>query len=187
MVFRTLANAKEESNGKWIVPHFDEKAEVNKAVEAQGFQYTAFVYAAFYYQNLQSIMKPEIEGDKVISKLTKTSKIAMFDVEDTGPIVAKVFEVPEEYNGKHIPMAGDELSTLEIAQAVAKSVGKQAHAVEGSLEDCEKQFGKEMAHMFGWFNEFGYMGKKVDVQAGRKAYPGMKTFEQFLKENKLFG
>ena len=42
-VWSTLPNCKEESGGKYVVPHFDGKAAVNERVTEQGFQYHTFV------------------------------------------------------------------------------------------------------------------------------------------------
>jgi uncharacterized protein YbjT (DUF2867 family) len=58
-VWSTLPDVDSISSGKYRVPHFSGKAQVDAAVEAAGFRFTNFVEAPFYFQNLTGQMAPQ--------------------------------------------------------------------------------------------------------------------------------
>ena len=55
-VWSTLPNVAEISGGSFTVPHFTNKAAVNRAVADAGFEAYTFVEPPFYFQNLVSPM-----------------------------------------------------------------------------------------------------------------------------------
>lgn len=42
---------------------------------------------------------------------------------------------------------------------------------------------KEMADMFGWFNDYTYYGPLVDINVGKRLYPGMNSLENWARES----
>src|SRR5580704_12446213 len=52
LIWSTLPNVETITGGKIAVPHFTEKARVDRSVSEGGFAYHTFVIAPFYYQNL---------------------------------------------------------------------------------------------------------------------------------------
>jgi hypothetical protein len=47
-------------------------------------------------------------------------------------------------------------------------------------------FDKELAEMFGWFNEYTYFGKRKDmIELGKKLNPNIKTWKEYLQSSGL--
>src|SRR5579863_6854999 len=62
-IWSTLPNVETISGGAIDVPHFTDKARVERSVREAGFAYHTFVIAPFYYQNLLGAMAPQKQAD----------------------------------------------------------------------------------------------------------------------------
>ena len=62
-VWSTLPNVETISRGELDVPHFTNKAKVDRIVTEAGFAYHTFVIAPFFYQNLLGVMGPQKQAD----------------------------------------------------------------------------------------------------------------------------
>jgi uncharacterized protein YbjT (DUF2867 family) len=62
-IWSTLPNVETISGGTIDVPHFTDKAKVERIVREAGFAYHTFVIAPFYYQNLLGAMAPQKQAD----------------------------------------------------------------------------------------------------------------------------
>src|SRR4029077_2372015 len=101
------------------VPHFTDKANVERVVREGGFAYHTFVIAPFYYQNLLSAMTPQKQADGTAGWALPLDPekrvIHMGDIAEIGRIVVGAFAQPElAGHGEHLPLVGDFLSFNEI-------------------------------------------------------------------------
>src|ERR1700721_1630921 len=62
-IWSTLPNVEATSGGKFAVPHFTDKAKIDRIVSEAGFAYHTFVIAPFFYQNLLGVMAPQKKAD----------------------------------------------------------------------------------------------------------------------------
>jgi uncharacterized protein YbjT (DUF2867 family) len=103
----------------------------------------------------------------------------MIAVDDIGAFAALVFANPEEYLGKTIELAGDELTEPQIAETFTRVIGRPVRLAEPSVPEGA-QPAPERAAMFRFFNDRGY---DAGIPTLRKIYPGLRTLEQWLREN----
>jgi uncharacterized protein YbjT (DUF2867 family) len=118
-IWSTLPNVETISRGKINVPHFTEKAKVERIVSEAGFAYRTFVIAPFYYQNLLGVMGPQKQADGTAGWALPLDPerrvIHMGDITELGGIVAGAFAQPElAGHDEHLPLVGDFLSFNEI-------------------------------------------------------------------------
>jgi len=185
-VWSTLPFARKESEGKYNVPHFDDKAEVDDDVKAAGFLFHTFFLAAFYYQNFSSffpIQKSE-EGDLAVN-LPDTSSITAYDVSQTGGIVAEIFNHREKWNGQYVAASGDHFTLTEVEEVLSKAAGKKVQ-VNRIPRDVFGNLGfpgaHELAEMFSWFNEYTYFGRQLKRESGLRAYPQLRTLAEYYAD-----
>jgi len=183
-----LADCKKESNGKYDVPHFDGKNLVEEYAKSKSNMKSIFFYASFYYQNFQYFFPPQKGDDGTVifaMPMSEKGKIAMYDVASTGPILAKVLENPDKYVNQDVGSAGDELSGTQIVETFTKVTGKKAKFVEISETDYKAKMpgpiGVELFNMFGWFQDFGYFGKRDPFTA--KNLGVAPSFEAWIKQS----
>jgi uncharacterized protein YbjT (DUF2867 family) len=129
LIWSTLPNVETISGGKIAVPHFTEKAKVDRSVSAAGFAYHTFVIAPFYYQNLLGAMAPQMQADGSVGWALPLDPerrvIHTGDITELGRIVAGAFAQPELVgHGEHLPLVGDFLSFNEIIATLGRQGGK---------------------------------------------------------------
>jgi uncharacterized protein YbjT (DUF2867 family) len=128
-IWSTLPDVETISRGKFNVPHFTNKAKVERIVSEAGFAYHTFVIAPFYYQNLLGAMAPQKQADGTTGWALpldpKRRVIHMGDIIELGRIMAGAFAQPELAGaGEHLPLVGDFLSFNEILAALDRQGNK---------------------------------------------------------------
>jgi len=129
LIWSTLPNVETISGGAIDVPHFTDKAKVERSVKEAGFAYHTFVIAPFYYQNLLGAMAPQKQADGTASwalPLDPTKRVIhMGDITELGRIVAGAFAQPElTGHGEHLPLVGDFLGFNEILATLNRQGNK---------------------------------------------------------------
>lgn len=103
---------------------------------------------------------------------------------DTGKAIAECFTNPDKWELKRIDLAGTHQSPQQFIEVFQKVLGRKARLNSVPRDEYAKSGSdgaEEMAHMFGWFDEFGYYGPEADFKSGKAAVPDLKTWEEYLK------
>src|SRR5882724_11649304 len=163
-IWSTLPNVETISGGTIDVPHFTDKAKVERIVSEAGFAYYTFVIASFYYQNLLGAMAPQKQADGTATWALPLDPerrvIHMGDITELGRIVVGAFAQPElAGHGEHLPLVGDFLSFNEVIA----TLNRQGHKF--SFKQVPKELfagwfpgAKEVAEMLAYFETHTYLG-----------------------------
>ena len=164
MVWSTLPNVEAISGGKFNVPHFTNKAKVDKIVEEAGFAYYTFVIAPFFYQNFLGTMAAQKQADGSTGWALPIDPdvrcVHMGDINELGDIVAGAFARPDEAgNGEYLPLVGDFMSFSEVVD----TLNRQGHTFslrQVSKEEFAPNFlgGAEVADSFLYCQAHTYLG-----------------------------
>ncbi|GAA5975591.1 hypothetical protein JCM11641_003542 [Rhodosporidiobolus odoratus] len=162
------------------VPHFETKAKIEEAIVASGIPHTILALTAFY-ENL-----PRQSGFVTFMALglfdaaLQGRKLQMIAVDDIGYFAAQALSNPSAYAGRHIQLAGDELSMEQVRQTYSQvqrtSVWKSRmpafviNLLPHDFSVMMKKFGKE-----------GYTARIGEL---RGEYGGLKTFKMWLEEGR---
>jgi uncharacterized protein YbjT (DUF2867 family) len=169
-IWSTLPDAEAISGGKFHVPHFTDKARVDRIVKEAASPHQTFVIAPFFYQNLVGALAPQKQEGGTLGWALPIDPavraIHMGDITQLGDIVAGAFEHPDEVgNGEYLPLVGDFMSFNEIID----TLNRQGHKL--SFTPVPKDvFGTffpgaaELAEMFGYFQAHTYLGPDVPNQ-----------------------
>jgi uncharacterized protein YbjT (DUF2867 family) len=119
-VWSTLPDVEAISGGNFHVPHFTDKAKVDRIVKEAGFANHTFVIAPFYYQNLIGVLTPQKQTDGSVGWALPLDPsvrgIHMGDISELGDIVAGAFAHPDQVgHGVYLPLVGDFMSFNEIS------------------------------------------------------------------------
>jgi len=163
-VWSTLPDVEAISGGKFHVPHFTDKAKIDRIVKEAGFANHTFVIAPFYYQNLSGVLAPQKQADGFAGwtlPLDPTVRsIHMGDIAELGDIVAGAFAHPDQAgHGEYLPLVGDFMSFNEIVDAL----NRQGHKFTFKQVPKEVFAGffpgaAAVAEMFGYFQAHTYLG-----------------------------
>jgi uncharacterized protein YbjT (DUF2867 family) len=163
-VWSTLPDVEAISGGKFHVPHFTDKAKVDRIVKEAGLAHHTFVIAPFYYQNLIGVLAPQKQPDGSVGWALPfdptVRSIHMGDITELGDIVAGAFAHPDQAgHGEYLPLVGDFMSFNEIID----TLNRQGHNF--SFNQVPKEIfaglfpgAAEIAEMFGYFQAHTYLG-----------------------------
>jgi uncharacterized protein YbjT (DUF2867 family) len=192
LIWSTLPNVEAISSGKLHVPHFTNKAKIEKTVADAKFEHHTFVIAPFFYQNLLGVMAPQKAPDGASGWAMPLDPekrvIHAGDINELGPLVVGAFAQPQlAGNGECLPLVGDFLSFNDI---IATLNAQGHHFVFRRVP--KDVFGswfpgaKEVAEMLGYFEAYTYLGvdsRHAIALANRIAGRQPTSFAAWAKKN----
>ncbi len=144
------------------IPHFESKWKVEQHIAKIGLPAT-ILRPVWFMENFTTFAKPSAEG--VLSLPMKPGrKLAMVALKDIGEFGASAFVRPNDFLGRAIDLAGDDLTMAEVAAQLSRTTGRPVRFQEFPLKQAEAAMGHDLAVMFKWFDDVGYA---IDV-------PGLK-------------
>jgi len=180
-IWSTLPNVEKLSKGKYHVPHSTDKARVQEHIEQIGLP-ASYVAVGFYYQNFKSFFPPtEVNGELVFT--IPNVSVGAVDVNDTGAAVVKLSDDPEQFRGKVVPLVAEFGLFTDFVKSFAEVTGKKARLEDIPLDKYAKlpfPGAKELADMFGFFNEYSSENWGDRDYAKRVGIP-LKSFREWLK------
>jgi uncharacterized protein YbjT (DUF2867 family) len=173
-VYSSVGSADRNSG----IPHFESKWKIEQHIHDIGL--TATIFRPVYF--MENFLMPEtrsaILNGTLAMGLEPDKKLQLIAVNDIGGFVARAFDSPEEYLGKSIDLAGDELTGPEMAKLFSEMIDRPVIYTDLSIDQI-RAFGPEWAIMVEWFNKVGY---NADIHILRKINPGLKTFRTWISE-----
>jgi uncharacterized protein YbjT (DUF2867 family) len=155
--------------------HFESKWVIEQHVQTIGLPFTILRPAAFMENFVWQ--KPAISNGAYSGMgLTPGKSQQTVAVDDIGAFVALAFSNQKDYASKTIELSGDELTEAQTAATLARVIGREVRLTprEGGGPPNE-----EMKAMREFFNGKAY---DADIPALRRLYPGLHTFEGWLRE-----
>ncbi len=137
--------------------------------------------AVYFMENLFAPFNlPELKKGRRSAPMPPDRKLGMISVRDIGRFVAYIIERREEFLGKAIDIASDNISGKESAVIFSQIFGFKINYYEQKYEDIAA-LGEDMVLMYKWFNEVGY---NIDIDELYRMYPeiGWLRFEDWAKE-----
>ncbi len=195
IIFSSLENVDQISQGKKFAPHFTDKAKIEEYIRTLPIKST-FIYMAFFYTNLLEFYTPRLQGDTLVFPmyLPKDFRAPFVDpLTATGPAVLEILSKPDQYNGKSLPVIGDFISPQEMVDTFVRVTGKKAvYSAACTREEMLYHFPeyrtndilvREILGMATFAVEYGYYRNERDLEWSRKVNPHSLTWEQFLHQS----
>jgi uncharacterized protein YbjT (DUF2867 family) len=160
-IFSSVGGANRGAGQK----RFEVKYQVEQYVQASGLPFTILRPVSFM-ENL-NWSRPDILSGTLPSVGVRPEKtLQMVAVQDIGGFTAVILAHPQDYLGRTVELAGDELTEAQIAETLARVIGRPVD--EESIA----------------FNRFlNGQGYTADIPALRRAYPDLLTLERYLSQN----
>lgn len=98
-------------------------------------------------------------------------------VDDVGAVAAMAFARPDEWIGREVSLAGDEVTPVQVASAIGKALGVPLPYVQVPIEAI-RALSEDFAYANEWLNADGY---RADIPATRKIHPAVMDFGTWLE------
>lgn len=186
-VMSTLPNYLALSQGELAVPHCDLKAALQEYAKGLGLPVT-FIHAAFYYENFLNFFPLQQTEDGVFEFgfPQGDTKLAMYSVEDTGGVVATIFDHLAEYIGRVVGLVGENRTCAEYAATMTKVFGVPVR-YNYIPREIYAGFGfpgaEEIANMFE-VQRLYISNRQIDLIESYGLNPAMQPFEKWLVDNR---
>jgi uncharacterized protein YbjT (DUF2867 family) len=155
--------------------HFESKWLIEQHLARTGLPATIVRPAAFM-ENV-GWQRPAISnGTYAGMGLTPGKALQMVAVDDIGAFVAMAFSKPADYLGRTIELSGDELTESQVAATLSRMIGREVKLIQRQADGRQAE---EMKAMREFFNGRAY---DADIAGLRKALPGLRSFEGWLRE-----
>jgi uncharacterized protein YbjT (DUF2867 family) len=192
LVWSTLPDVEAISGSRFDVPHFTNKAKVDRIVKDAGFANHTFVIAPFFYQNLAGAMAPQPQADGSMGWALPLDPsvrcIHMGDIRELGTIVAGAFAHPDQAgHGEYLPLVGDFMSFDEIVDVLNRQ-GHNFSFTQVPADVFATLFpgAAEIAAMLKYFEAHTYLGSDSSDQialANKVAGREPTRFSTWAEEN----
>ena len=107
------------------------------------------------------------------------TKVQMIATGDIGALVALALENPQDFVGKALEIAGDELTMPQTVEVFSRVIGRPVRFFEQPLEQV-RSFDSNLAKLAEWLNGEGF---RADIPALRAIYPDLMTLETCLRKS----
>ncbi len=174
-VYTSASNADENTG----VPHFDSKYEVEKSLYESGLKYSV-VRPVEFMDNFRNYWIEQIKTSGTwLDPREPTKRHQWISAKDIGFIVGEVFDNPEEWVGKAVNIAGDEITIADFVEAISNALEMKVNFKKVSWQEYEELVGEDMAKMYRFFDDSGY---SADLDSLRYRYPNLSTWNDYLKD-----
>lgn len=178
-IYNSVCNADSNTG----VPHFETKNVIEQYIKSIDLPATILRPVKFmenYY--IPQVFKGILNG-KLFDSIKPGKKHQLVAVDDIGACAVNAFLNPDQYIGRVIEIAGEELSNEEIAETMSRVLGRTVKFKRLPMPVVKLVMDKEMYLMFKWFNEKGYT---AGIEETKRNFPavqitGLKSW--LLNEN----
>ncbi len=173
LVYSSVASADQHTG----VPHFESKYRIEQHIQSLGIPHT-IIGPVYFLDNMYGpFVLPGLQQGTLALALPAGRSLQGIAVTDIGTFAALVLERRDEFLGRRVDIASDELTGPEYAEVIARAAGRPISFAEVPLEQV-RAMNEDLAIMMEWLNRVGY---SADIASLRRDYPevGWHTFAEW--------
>jgi uncharacterized protein YbjT (DUF2867 family) len=171
LVYMSIPAAKAQTG----VPSFDSKWRIEQHIAKLGLPATVLRPGTF----LENFVDPawNLQSGTLASGLAPHTKDQLIAVDDIGAFAAIAFAVPARFLGQSVVIAGDELTTPQLAELITLRAGFKLDYAQVPTEVLAG-ISADLAAVFAYLNEQDSYG--ADIPALRRLHPGLLDVNGWL-------
>jgi uncharacterized protein YbjT (DUF2867 family) len=156
----------------------ESKWEIEQHIRMLGLPATILRPTYFMENFATPAYRQAIVGGTLMSGVRAETRMQYIAADDIGAFVAIAFERPQEFVGKALEIAGDEMTMAQTTEVFSKVMGRPVRYMEMPLAQM-RSFDANLAALCEWLIREGY---QADMPALRAAYPDATTLETWLRK-----
>ncbi|MFI1172769.1 NmrA/HSCARG family protein [Streptomyces melanogenes] len=170
IVFTSAAHADRNTG----IPHYESKLLIEQHLRAAGVPWTVIAPAAFMDNYASGWTLDGLRGGTFAWPMPADQPLTLISAADIGAFAALALQRRDEFTGRRIDIASDELTPAQIAETLTTATGVAIAHQEVPLAYV-RTHSEDLAAMFEYFTS---VGLDVDVTGLRRDYPevGWRSF-----------
>ncbi|KAI0846394.1 nucleoside-diphosphate-sugar epimerase family protein [Daldinia vernicosa] len=168
------------------IPHFISKYRIEKYLLEKtkgGEMAWTILRPVAFFENLVPGFAGKLFATSWKITLKKDQKLQLIATSDIGFFAAEALRNPEQWKGKKLSLAGDELTYDQFATIFKEKTGDDLPTTYHFVATIILWMSKELGYMFRWFRNVGY---GADIAALRTMNPDLKDFGTWLETDSQF-
>ena len=164
------------------ISHIDSKLKIENHIKQSGLPFTIIRPSSLYENFLIPQVKKGILKGKLVQPVNGDTILQYVAAVDIGKAATRIFENNERYMGKILPLATEQLSTLEVAQIFSEVLNKKIEYKKLPALIIKLFIGKSVYKMFKWMDEKNRFSKE-NVDSTRKEFPNLLSLKTWIERN----
>jgi uncharacterized protein YbjT (DUF2867 family) len=159
------------------IPHFQTKTRIEAHLRTLGLPLT-ILRPVFFYENFNRYAMQQV-GDayEIRMPMSPETRLQMIAADDVGSFVTLAFGQRDEWVGRELEIAGDELTMAQIAETIQTYSHVHTDFVQVPAEEI-RAYNEDAALMYAYFEREGY---QADLLKLRRLLPDLTTFAEWLE------
>jgi uncharacterized protein YbjT (DUF2867 family) len=172
-VYSSVGAANRDSG----IPHFQTKTRIEAHLRTLGLPLT-ILRPVFFYENFNRYAMQQV-GDayEIRMPMSPETRLQMMAADDVGSFVTLAFGQREEWVGRELEIAGDELTMAQIAETIQTYSHVHTDFVQVPAEEI-RAYNEDAALMYAYFEREGY---QADLLKLRRLLPELTAFAEWLE------
>jgi uncharacterized protein YbjT (DUF2867 family) len=164
------------------VPAFESKFKIENHIRSLGIPFTIIRPASLFENFLIPQVKKGILKGKLVQPLNRETVGQYVACEDIGKAALKIFQQPENFVGKSIPLSAEQWTTQEVADIFTKTLNRPVEYKK--LPDLIVRIflGRNLHTMFKWVNGAVRVDKK-DIETSRALFPDLLSLSSWVAQH----
>jgi uncharacterized protein YbjT (DUF2867 family) len=165
------------------IPHWESKNEIEQHLKVTGIPYAIIRPSSFFQNFLIPDVHKRIAKGKLVTPVKKNKVQQFIGTEDVGRIAAHILMNKEEYAGRTITIAADEMDMQSAAQTFTDMLGKPVtySQLPGLLTRIF--MGSDLHTMFKYVNNNDVLFVK-NMDALKAEFPFLTSMKEWVTNNK---
>jgi len=159
------------------IPHFETKTRIERHLRDLELPLTV-VRPVWFYENFNSYGMQQV-GDafEIRMPMRPETTLQMIAADDVGSFVTLAFGQPDEWIGRELEIAGDELTMTQIAETIQSYSQVHTDFVQVPAEEI-RAYNTDAALMYAYLEREGYQANLLQL---RRLLPDLITFAEWLE------
>ena len=162
------------------IPHWESKFKIENHIRQIGQPHTIIRPSSFFENFLIPQVKGRLLKGKFVSPLNKSVIQQFIAAKDIGELSTEIFTNTDNYPGRIITLASEEMDQEKVAATFSETLGKPVKYQKLPSLITRLAMGKDLYKMFSWVNTNNGVFIK-DMNAFRKDYPRLLTLSEWIR------
>jgi uncharacterized protein YbjT (DUF2867 family) len=175
-IYSSLVGADLDSG----VPHMESKSIIENHIRQIGLPHTILRPASLYENFLIPQVRNGIEKGKLVQPTNGNTILQYVATADIGKAARKMFLERQKSLGRTIPLATEQLTTLQVADKFSAVLNKTVKYQKLPGIIARLALGKSVYKMFQWMNESNRF-QNEDLDTTRQEFPDLLSLEDWIR------